>query len=59
MFDFDSPDWIRAAEAFMVLALFTYLPSLFMVGVCAFMSEYQDNLKVLVLTITFVSITGQ
>ena len=51
-------DWLKAAQAFMILALFTLPAALAIVAAYAFVAELEANMKVLGTAMALTGIAG-
>jgi len=51
-------DWLKAAQAFMVLALFTLPAALAIVAAYAFVAEFEGNMKVLGCAMSLTAVAG-
>jgi len=51
-------DWIKAAQSFMILALFTFPAALALVAAYAFVAELEGNMKVFGAAVSLTAITG-
>lgn len=52
------PDWLHAAQSFMTLALFTFLGSLGIVVIVAFVEDLAADMRILGAAIALVGTTG-
>jgi len=51
-------DWLKAAQSFMILALFTFPAALGIVAAYAFVAELEGNMKVIGAAVALTGITG-
>ena len=51
-------DWLKAAQAFMILALFTLPAALGIVAAYAFVAEFEGNMKILGAAMALTGIAG-
>lgn len=52
-------DWLKAAQAFMVLALFALPAAIGMVAMCAFVPDFSDDIRVVGAAIGVTAIAGK
>ena len=51
-------DWLKAAEAFETMALFTFLGAIVTAAIYAFIPDYENDMRILGAALGLISITG-
>ena len=52
-------DWIKAAEAFETIALFTFLGAIATAAIYAFVPDFEGDMRILGATMGLIGATGQ